>query len=49
MWYFGLVFISSNYREKAGPMYFIGSGGATWSPLYDMDLSAWQGLTTLNG
>jgi len=34
------VYIPLIIEKKAGPMYFIGSGGATWSPLYDMaDLS----------
>lgn len=35
------VYIPLIRERNAGPLYFIGSGGALWSPLYDMtDLSA---------
>jgi len=35
------VYIPRIRERNAGPLYFIGSGGALWSPLYDMaDLSA---------
>lgn len=35
------VYIPIIRERNAGPLYFIGSGGALWSPLYDMaDLSA---------
>ena len=35
------VYIPIIRKRNAGPLYFIGSGGALWSPLYDMtDLAA---------
>ena len=35
------VYIPLIRQRNAGPLYFIGSGGALWSPLYDMtDLAA---------
>ena len=37
----GSVYIPLIRKRNAGPLYFIGSGGALWSPLYDMtDLAA---------
>lgn len=35
------VYVPLISKHDAGPMFFLGSGGGTWSPLYDMaDLSA---------
>ena len=33
---FSAVFVPNLIAHEAGPLFVIGSGGATWSPLYDM-------------
>jgi len=56
---FSSVFVPLIRQHDAGPLFLLGSGGATWSPLYDMaDLSApdagtnyteWQNMDWFSG
>jgi peptide/nickel transport system substrate-binding protein len=46
---FNSVFAPLARRHEAGPLFFIGNGGATWSAIYDLSLFATKTSGTNTG